>query len=208
MARVFGKILGLAIAVMVVVVFVCAFGKQEGSTGGQKPACNASNRCWEVNASGVPAGEPLRYAYDCGAKHPVSLSISRAQNDELFRLNPHIKHFWDTLPESRRPNKMFGSAHGGTWDRVTLPSELHACGLGPHEITWTPKTTHGDGPGYLVLNTAPLSCTKDCCDAITRYSNDGYYMSMRTLVDRVLATILGQHGCPPHDAHTIQLNPN
>lgn len=190
---------------MIVTVFVCAFGKQEGAKGGLKPACNATNRCWEVNASDVPASAPLHYAYDCGIKQPISLSLTTAQNDELFRLNPHIKSFWDGLPDSKKPNKMFGSAHGGTWDHVTLPSELSACNADANDVTWTPNATHGGNPGYLVLNTSPLLCNKECCDAITRYAKNGYLLPSRTIADRVLGTVLGQQGCPPHDANTIQL---
>ena len=199
------KILGLVAAVTVVLIYVFAFGKQEGATGGHKSACNASNRCWEVNASGVSNSAPLRYLYDCGIKQPVSLSLTSSQNTELFNLNPHIKNFWDQLPESKRVNKMFGSAHGGTWEHVTLPPKLSACGAGPDDITWIPPPTNGGKPGYMVLNTAPLSCNKDCCKAISEYAKDGYFLPMTTIGDRVLWTILGQKGCPPHDSNTIQL---
>ena len=205
MARAFGKVLGLVVSISIIAVFICAFGK-EGNTGGRQPACNSSNRCWEVNASGVPAGAPLRYAYDCGIKQPVSLSLTATQNEELFRLNPHLKSLWDGPYKTTQTNRMFGTAHGGTHDPVTLPSELSPCQLGSDDITWTPDATNGGKPGYLVLNTDPLLCNKDCCNAIKRYAKNGYMVSSRTIADRVLGTILGQQGCPPYDANTIQFN--
>lgn len=47
MARTFGKVLGLVVSIIIIAVFICAFGK-EGYTGGGQSAYNVLYRPWEV----------------------------------------------------------------------------------------------------------------------------------------------------------------
>jgi hypothetical protein len=159
-----------------------------------------------VNASGLPgiiAGSD--YAYDCGAKKSLRFPISETKNQELFRLNPHLDRLWNGPYKTTQENRMFGTAHGGTHDLVTLPSSFKSCGLTTDDITWTPKATVGGKPGWLHLNIKPLVCSADCCKAVEEY-RDGSIMASASEADYGMYEAVFSRGCPPHDTNTIKFN--